>query len=266
MDTVLVTGGTGHLGRELVTLLKQSCPVRVLARNPGSDPDVEWVTGDLATGEGITPAVRGARVVVHAATLSPVASRGYPLPADFWHSPPEVDVDATQSLLDEASRAGVTHFVYISITGAGTPHIPYMRLKHTGEELVRIGSVPWSIVRSTQFHWLFDRMVGKAMKLPVLALPAALPTQPVDDADFAAYVAECVANGPAGEAADFGGPEILTLGEAVGQWQQVRATNRKIFHVPAPRRLSNAAEDLITHHGRRGTTTWLQWLETHSAE
>jgi nucleoside-diphosphate-sugar epimerase len=49
MDTVLVTGGTGHLGRDLVSRLKGSYRVRVLARSPGSDPDVEWIRGDLAT-------------------------------------------------------------------------------------------------------------------------------------------------------------------------------------------------------------------------
>jgi nucleoside-diphosphate-sugar epimerase len=38
MDTVLVTGGSGHLGRELVALLKPDHRVRVLARTPQHDP------------------------------------------------------------------------------------------------------------------------------------------------------------------------------------------------------------------------------------
>ena len=53
MDTVLVTGGRGHLGRDLVPRLKRSCRVPVLARSPGSDPDVEWIRGDLAGGEDV---------------------------------------------------------------------------------------------------------------------------------------------------------------------------------------------------------------------
>ena len=83
MDTVLVTGGTGHLGRDLVGVLKDGYRVRVLARTPGQDPAVEWVRGDLDTGVGITEAVAGAQVIVHAATFSPAARRGFLLPTDF---------------------------------------------------------------------------------------------------------------------------------------------------------------------------------------
>ncbi len=117
MDIVLVTGGTGHLGRELVAVLKPAHRVRVLARSPQSDPDVQWVKGDLATGEGIPEAMAGARFVLHAATLSPAARRGYFLPTDLWRSPPEVDVDGTSRLLREAERVGVAHFLYVSIVG-----------------------------------------------------------------------------------------------------------------------------------------------------
>src|SRR4029450_13380768 len=102
MDTVFVTGGTGHLGRDLVSRLKTSYRVRVLARSPGSDPDVEWISGDLATGEGLAAALAGSQTVVHAATLSPAARRGYIVPKDLWSSPPEVDRDRTERLLAKA--------------------------------------------------------------------------------------------------------------------------------------------------------------------
>ena len=92
MDTVLVTGGTGHLGQDLVTRLKRSCRVRVLARSAGSDPEVEWFRGDLATGDGIAEAVVGSQTVIHAATLSPAARRGYIVPKDLWSSPSSVDL------------------------------------------------------------------------------------------------------------------------------------------------------------------------------
>ena len=266
MDTVLITGGTGHLGRALVAALKPSYQVRVLARSPGTDPDIQWVQGDLATGDGLTKAVAGTRTVVHAATLSPAAKRGYPVPADYWRSPPEVDVDGTQLLLDAAAQAGVSHFVYISIVGVGQPRGAYMRLKHTAEELVRVGNVPWSILRSTQFYWLLDRMLGKAAKLPLLPLPTSIHAQPVDSGDFATYVAECVKAGPGVEHPDFGGPEILALGEVVQQWQRVRGQMPKILSVPAPSRLARAADDLTAPTARRGSTTWSQWLEAHPAQ
>ncbi|MGH3948322.1 MAG: SDR family oxidoreductase [Pseudonocardiaceae bacterium] len=267
MDTVLVTGGTGHLGRDLVGLLTSSQRVRVLARSPGSDPDVEWITGDLATGEGVAEALAGATVVVHAATLSPAARRGYLLPTDLWRSPPDVDVDGTRLLLEESARAGVDHFVYVSIVGVDRPRGPYLRLKHTAEELVSVGGTPWSILRATQFHWLLDRMLGKAARLPVLALPTEVPTQPVDSRDFAAYVVGCITNGPGQRVDDFGGPEVLSLGEVVAQWQRVRDRRRPVVKVPIPSRARKAAADMMTcPGGRHGKTTWTEWLHTHPPE
>jgi uncharacterized protein YbjT (DUF2867 family) len=266
MAVVLVTGGTGHLGRELVALLKPAHQVRVLARSPQSDPEVQWVRGDLATGEGIAEAMAGVRVVLHAATLSPAASRGYFVPADLWRSPPEVDVDATRELLREAERVGVDHFLYVSIVGVDHPRGPYLRLKHVAEGLVRTGGVPWSIVRATQFYWLLDRMLGKAAWLPALALPTELSTQPGDAGDFAAYLFECVAAGPGGQCEDFGGPEVLTLGDLVHQWQQARDRPRPILKFPVPSRIAQTVAEMTCPDGHRGTTTWSQWLNTHPAE
>ena len=80
MDTVLITGGTGHLGRDLISRLRSSYRVRVLARSTGSDPDVEWIRGDLATGEGIADALAGSQTLIHAATLSPAARRCFIVP------------------------------------------------------------------------------------------------------------------------------------------------------------------------------------------
>ncbi|MET9677737.1 NAD(P)H-binding protein [Streptomyces sp. NPDC006482] len=266
MATVLVTGGTGHLGRDVVARLKPSHHVRVLARSPGSDPDVEWIRGDLATGEGITAAVSGSQVIVHAATLSPAARRGFLLPVDFWRSPPEVDVDGTRRLLAAAVHTGVTHFAYVSIVGVDRARIPYMRVKHTAEELVRVGQVPWSILRATQFHWLTDRMLGKAVRLPAVPLPTGLRTQPADSRDFADYLAGRVVEGPGGQCVDFGGPEVLTLGELLATWQQIRGRQRRILRVPVPSAVERAARDLTCPDGNRGTITWAEWLRTHPPE
>lgn len=260
MDTVLVTGGTGHLGRDIVELLKPHHQVRVLTRTPGSDADVEWFRGDLATGEGVPEAVSGSSVIVHAATSSPAARRGYLLPTDFWRSPPDVDVDGTNQLLQEAGWAGVNHFVYISIVGVDQPKVPYLRLKHTAEELVSTADVPWSILRATQFHWLLDRMLSSAARLPLLPLPTELTTQPVHSGDFASYVVDCVTEGPGRRRADFGGPEVLTFGSAVAEWQRSRGRSGRVLRVPAPPRLARSAANLTCPDGRRGSTTWAAWL------
>ncbi|TIT41466.1 MAG: NAD-dependent epimerase/dehydratase family protein, partial [Mesorhizobium sp.] len=86
MAKILVTGGTGHLGHDLVPALTASGhTVRLLAREARLDRAVEWALGDLATGEGIDEALGGVDTVIHAATLSPIARRGM-RPIDFFSS------------------------------------------------------------------------------------------------------------------------------------------------------------------------------------
>src|SRR5580692_1995781 len=67
---VLVTGGTGTLGKEVVSrLLDQGRAVRVLSRRPRPESTlVEWRTGNLREDHGIDAAVAGVRSVIHCAT------------------------------------------------------------------------------------------------------------------------------------------------------------------------------------------------------
>ena len=102
MQQVLVTGGTGTLGRLIVPRLRDAGrKVRVLSRRGREAGEgVEFVTGDLATGEGIDAAVEGAGIIVHCAG----SSKG--------------DEDKALNLIRAASRAGARHLVYISVVGA----------------------------------------------------------------------------------------------------------------------------------------------------
>jgi uncharacterized protein YbjT (DUF2867 family) len=267
MDTVLVTGGTGHLGADIVSRLKRSYRVRVLARSPGSDPDVEWIRGDLATGAGIGEAVAGSQTVIHAATLSPAARRGYIVPKDLWSSPSSVDRDGTARLLDQAGTAGVAHVIYVSIVGIDKPRVPYLRRKLEAEYLVRQGPVPWSIARAAQFHWLVDRMFGKMARLPMVPLPD-MGVEPVDTTDFADYLVESIGNGPSGRLADFGGPEVLTFAQAFDQWQDIRKHPVRTMRVPLPSAAREAVTAMsVTGPGsRHGKVTWTDWLRSHPPE
>jgi uncharacterized protein YbjT (DUF2867 family) len=267
MDTVLVTGGTGHLGRDLVTQLHQrNYRVRVLARSPAQDPAIDWIRGDLATGEGLAEAVAGAHTIVHAATLSPAAQRGRFRLGDFFGSPPEVDVQGTRRLLTEASQADANHFLYVSIVGVQASRIPYSRVKAAAEDLVRQAELPWSIVPATGFYWLLGRFLDNLAGRRVWPLPANLPMQPVDSADFAAYVAESVAAGPGGEREGFGGPEILTPAQLAQQYQHARGIHRRILRLRLPAAAVRAAGPQTCPAGRHGKTTWAQWLAHRPAD
>lgn len=190
MGTVLVTGATGVLGREVVRLLvARGVAVRGLSRRVRSGgAGVEWVVGDLVTGEGVAGAVAGVEVVVDCATT--VGRK---------------DVAAVRTLVAEAGRAGVRHLLYVSIVGVDRVPIPYYRAKLACERVVRESGLGWTVLRATQFHDLLLRIFDVSARLPVFPVPGGAWVQPVDVREVAARVAELVGEGPAGYAPEVGG-------------------------------------------------------------
>jgi uncharacterized protein YbjT (DUF2867 family) len=164
---VLVTGGTGTLGRLLVPRLRDAgYHVRVLSRHRNDGPEgIEVVTGDLATGEGIDAAVEGMEIIVHCAS----SFKG--------------DEDKARHLIRAATQSGPRHLVNISVVG--TDRIPimsridrtmfgYLGSKLAAERIVADSGLPWTTLRATQFHDLI-LMVGQQLaKLPVIPVPSGV--------------------------------------------------------------------------------------------
>lgn len=110
---ILVTGGTGFLGRHLVpTLCRAGYEVRVLARRPQAHPwlqrypQVSVIQGDVQDVDSINKAMEGCRYVVHAAGFF-----------RFWGDDllfERTNVGGTQNMLDAAIRAQVERFIYVS--------------------------------------------------------------------------------------------------------------------------------------------------------
>ncbi len=267
---ILVTGGTGHLGRVVVARLTgEGHELRVLARRPSADSGVEWITGDLATGEGVREAVAGVDAIVHAATHSPAAQRGRFRLGDFVRSPADVDVEGTRALLEAGEREGIGQFVHVSIAGLRSMRrLPYARRKLEAEALVRGSDVPWSIVRATGFYWLLERMFENMVSQPVLALPAHACMAPVDSDEFADEIVDCVVRRRLGEREDFAGPQTLTMTELMEQYLTAGGRTRRIRRAPLPKKLQRAitaGNTAASAGARRGTTTWAQWLTGRAA-
>jgi uncharacterized protein YbjT (DUF2867 family) len=265
---ILVTGGTGHLGRAIVArLLEQGRLVRVLARHPANDASIDWLVGDLATGEGLERAVDGVDTLIHAATHSPIAQRGAFRVVDLFRSPTDVDVQGTAALLNAAARANVRHFIHISIVGLRyTGGLRYSQAKLAAEQVVRESPVPWSIVRATGFYWLLGRLLAGMSAKPLVPIPAAIRMQPVDSDDFAEYVVRAVADDLRCERRDFAGPQILTLGEIMREYCAAYGLHPRVLRIPLPRRLRAMIEaGQLAPDSIHGSRTWADWLRSQTA-
>ncbi len=266
-ERILVTGGTGHLGRDIVgQLVDGGRRVRVLARLPGDDPSVEWARGDLSTGAGLRQALTGITTVVNAATFSPIAQRGSLRLVDFFKTPSSVDVDGTRRLIDECRHAGVRHFLHVSIVGLddAAASLPYNKVKLQGENLIRQSDLPWALVRAGQFYYLLARLFASMRWMPWWMLPNAAMS-PVDTVDVASHLIDCVNDGKLGIRDEIGGPKALPFTELAREYLQSRRLNRRVigFNI-APR--TAARLGFTEAHGRKGVVTWQEWLATNADE
>jgi uncharacterized protein YbjT (DUF2867 family) len=256
---VLVTGGTGHFGRDIVRrLVEDGHLVRVFARSPGPETEVEWAIGDLGTGEGMAAALQDVHTVINAATDSPIAQRGGFRPVDFFKSPSQADVDGTRRMLALCEAAGVEHFLHVSIVGLDDGSLPYARVKLAGERLVRESSLSWSVVRAMPFYYLLDRLLGGLTWLPVWPVPNAV-FNPVDTSDVAAYLMECAFDGNRGMRSEIGGPEDLSCTTVARQYQEHRGMHRPIFAVRVSENTARGMSFAVAK-GRRGALRWSEWL------
>jgi uncharacterized protein YbjT (DUF2867 family) len=245
--SLLVTGGTGTLGRLVVPLLREAGrDVRVLSRRAHEPADgVEHVTGDLRTGAGVDAAVAGVDVVVHLA------------------GGPKGDDEATATLARAAAAAGVRHLVAISVIAADRVPLGYFRAKLGAERAVAASGVPWTTLRAAQFHDLVLTAVRKLTALPVVPVPGGLRFQPVDARDVAERMAELALGAPAGRVPDLAGPEVLGMDELCRD--HLRATGRRRPTLPvrlpgAAGRAYRAGDNLALDGVRLGTRRWADFL------
>lgn len=236
---ILVTGGTGTLGRLVVERLRTAGhTVRVLSRS--MKPGV--VTGDLRRGVGLGPAVTGADVIVHCATGRD-------------------DARATRNLVLAAKAAGSPHLVYISIVGVDRIPMPYYTQKLRSEALVTASGLPFTILRATQFHNLVAGIFDVQRHLPALFVPA-VSFQPVEVSEVADVLAGLAVGPAAGRVPDFGGPEVRPARDFAAAWQRSEGRQRRLVAVTLPGRTFRAlrAGHNLTSGTPSGSATFEDYL------
>ena len=245
---VLVTGGTGVLGRRVVERLGAAgIEARVFSRSgkPGT------IRGDLLTGEGLEAAVEDVDIIIHCAS-SP------------FRKARQVDVEGTGRLLE--AGAGVSHLVYISIVGIDrAASYPYYRIKLDTERVVESSPVPHTILRATQFYDLVLMALRFIDRLPVMPIPRGFLGQPIDAGEVAGRMVELALSEPAGRVPDIGGPEVRTLADAARAYLEITGRRRRIFEFPFPGKTARAFREgaLVCPDGACGKIRWEAFLRSH---
>lgn len=251
MESVLVTGGTGKLGRAVVAqLADRGYRVRMLSRRPGrpgADGRYQRIVGDMRSGRGLAAAVHGVRAIVHCATTN---GRG--------------DIAGTRNLVDAASRAGgAPHLVYVSIVGVDDIPIPYYRAKRAAEDVVAGSGLPWSVQRTTQFHDLPAAIFAWQRRLPVTLTATQLRFQPIDTRDVAVRLVDLAVGRPVGRAPDIGGPHVETMTALATIHDEIHGRRRPRVAVPGiPGKIARgfARGHNLVPQNRFGTITFAEFV------
>ncbi len=249
MTRVLVTGGTGTLGKQVVKKLEnRGHTPRIMSRRAGNQTGAEWVQADLSIAHTLNKAVDGVDVIVHAASGAKLR---------------KVDIEGTQRLIDAAHTARVKHILYVSIVGIDKIPFFYYQAKLQAEQFIEASPVPWSILRATQFHSLPNALFKNLSHFPLFFVPKTFKVQPIDPFDVAERIVDQVSSGAGGKLADIGGPEVLTLDKMAQSWLKAQGKQHRILHLPLTGQVARGFREGFNTvpNNPYGTLTWQHWLE-----
>lgn len=239
---IAVIGGTGLIGSQVVKNLN--------AAGHEAAPHSHSTGIDVLSGQGLDEAVAGADVIVNL-TNSPTFDQAS---ADFFQT-------SMDNLLAAGQKAGVRHFVILSIVGADqVPELDYYRAKVLQENILETGPIPYSIVRATQFMEFVDALMSMTTDGNTVRLPAT-PIQPIAAKDVADAVAEVAAGAPLGGIRNIGGPEVFLLDELGRLTLSRKPDGRTVITDPAAGMLAVVEGDVLTDkNAHLAPTRYADWL------
>src|SRR6201993_4134967 len=211
---IVVIGGTGLIGSKLVIKLRQQGH-EAIAASPNSGVNT-------VTGEGLAEALKGASVVVDVSN-SPSFEDAAVL--KFFET-------STGNLLTYEAAAGVGHHVALSVVGTERMLASgYFRAKLAQEDLIKASSIPYSIVRATQFFEFVKQIADYSTEGNKVRLPPAL-IQPMAADDVASSLGRIATNSPVNGTVEIGGPEQFRLDELIRRDLAARKDPREVISDP----------------------------------
>ncbi|MCG2615745.1 SDR family oxidoreductase [Terrimonas sp. NA20] len=244
---IVVIGGTGLIGARLVKLLR-SQGHDVIAASPISGVNT-------ITGEGLAKSFEGAYSVVdvsNSPSLEPDAA------VHFFET-------SGKNLVDAGKKAGIKHHVVLSIVGTDRlQESGYFRGKLAQENMLKASGIPYTILRSTQFHEFAGTIangssIGKYVHLPHTSV------QTIAADDVAAMLAEIAVAGPLDETIEIAGPEKMGMDEFIRKYLKGINDERQVITDERATYLGISVDDrslVPGEHPTLGKILFEDWLKT----
>ncbi|GIF73413.1 SDR family oxidoreductase [Asanoa siamensis] len=246
---IVVFGGTGLIGSQVVSLLGQAGHEAV--------PQSPSTGVNTVTGEGLAAALAGADVVVDV-TNSPSFA-----PDDVM----EFFQKSTGNILAAEKAAGVGHHVALSVVGSDrSPQSTYLPAKVAQEKLIAESGVPYTVVRATQFFEFLGAIADSAAVGDEVHI-APVAFQPIASADVARAVADAAAAAPVNGAVETAGPDRLRFDEVIRETLAAKGDTRAVVADPAATYFGQTMNDeTIVPIGdyRPGAISLAQWRAAQS--
>jgi uncharacterized protein YbjT (DUF2867 family) len=273
MIKIVVIGGTGRIGSKVVEKLRaHGHPGRGLV-DASDERDLrfwpagvcsDWIDAVAAapdtgvntlTGEGLAEALKGANVVVDVSD------------SPSWEDNAVMNFFETSSrnLLAYEAPAGVGHHVALSVVGSERLlESGYFRAKQAQEKLIQSSSIPYSIVRATQFFEFIRGIADFSTDGNTVRIPPAL-IQPMAAEDVASAVCRVALGSPLNGPVEIAGPAQFRLDELVRRDLAARKDPREVISDPLGRYYGIAVSErtlVPNDDARLGQTRFEDWLRT----
>jgi len=248
---IVVIGGSGLIGSKLVTKLREQRH-EAIAASPQSGVN-------SLTGEGLAEAMKGASVIVDVSN------------APSWEDAAVMSFfeTATRNLLSYEAAAGVGHHVALSVVGSERMlESGYFRAKIAQENLIKGSSIPYSIVRATQFFEFVKGIADFSTEGNEVRLPSAL-IQPMAADDVASAVGRIAMGAPVNGTVEVGGPEKFRLDELIRRGLAAFKDPRVVVADPHARYYAIEVSERTLLPGddaRLGETRFETWLTQPAAK
>jgi uncharacterized protein YbjT (DUF2867 family) len=242
---IVVIGGTGLIGSKTVAILRQGGHEAVAA-SPQSGIDT-------ITGEGLKEVMAGAQLVIDLANSPSFEDKAV---LEFFET-------SGRNLLAAEAAAAVRHHVALSIVGIDRSDNGYFRAKVAQEKLIVASSIPYTIIRSTQFLEFLGAIAASSADGSMVRISPGL-FQPIAADDVASIVAEVAVAAPRNGIVEIAGPERAPLNEIVARYLKAVGDPREVVSDPEARYFGGRIEErsLVplgeARLGRIGFDDWLR--------